>query len=87
MTTVRRALRGATHKRAIAETRGRKKSLTARNFATLDSKRVEMIEKADGQTEIHWKDVIKKARVPNVDRITASTRTKCSRLGLSRMTF
>ena len=72
MTTVRRALRGAAHKRATVETRGRKKSLTARNFATLDRKRVEMIEKADGQTEIHWKDVVKKARVPNVDRTTAA---------------
>ena len=48
LTTVRRASRGATHKRAIVETRGRKKSLTALNFATLDSRRVEMIENADG---------------------------------------
>ena len=87
LTTVRRALRGATRKRATAETRSRKTPLTARNFATLDRNRVEMIEEADGQTEIHWKNVIKKARVPNVDRTTASTRTKCSRLGLARMTF
>ena len=72
LTTVRRALKGATHKRATVETRGRKKLLTARNLATLDRKRMEMIEKADGLTEIHWDDVIKKSRVPKVDRTTAA---------------
>ena len=95
LTTVRRVLRGATHKRATVETRGRKKLLTARNLATLDRKRMEMIEKADGLTEIHWDDVIKKSRAPKVDRTTAAksmraagydVRWRVARLKPSRIT-
>ena len=72
VSTVRRALKGKTFKRGKKETRGRKKKLSARNVKALEKTRVELIKKADGEHEVHWDDIIKKARVPAVHRTTAA---------------
>ena len=71
-TTVRRALKGTSHKRGRVETRGRKKKLSARNLKAMDSARKVLIKRADRQHEVHWADVQNKARVPAVHRTTAA---------------
>ena len=72
LTTVRRALKGKTHRRAIKETRGRKKLLSAANIRKLNSVRKTLIKKAKGEREIHWKEIIAKAKVPPVEVTTAA---------------
>ena len=72
VTTVRRALKAKTFKRGKKETRGRKKKLSDRNVKALEKSRVDLIKKADGQHEVHWDRIIKKARVPAVHRTTAA---------------
>ena len=52
-TTVRRALRGATGKRARVETRGRKAKLTIVKLRALDAARRRLIQRAKGETEVH----------------------------------
>ena len=63
LTAVRKALRGVTHRGAEVETRGRKRSLSQRAVAALDKKRKELVEKCDGDREVPWAEVIKKACV------------------------
>ena len=72
LTTVRRSLKGKTHQRSKVETRGRKRILTQTNLNRLDKTRDEIITKADNNYEVHWDDVIKKARVPKVHRTTVA---------------
>ena len=72
LTTTRRALRGKTFKRSVPEARGRKKTLSAKNLATMDRKRDELITKADSDYEVTWQDVVKASRVPSVHRTTAA---------------
>ena len=74
LTTVRRALKGKTHKRCLAETRGRKRVLSDKNVHALDRARRKLIEKAGGEYEVHWTDVIRAARVRKVDPTTAAKR-------------
>ena len=74
--TIRRALRGSTFRRSKVETRGRKQILTPANLRALDRARKRLIAKADGEYEVHWDDIVRAARVPNVDRTTAA---KCLR--------
>ncbi|CAK0909407.1 unnamed protein product [Prorocentrum cordatum] len=81
LTTVRRALRGATHRRGPAETRGRKPELTAVKLRALNNARVRLIRAAKGEAEIHLKDVMKAARVSDVHKGTASRHFK--RLGVT----
>ena len=50
---VQRALKGATFRRAKAETRGRKRSLSPANLRALDRARKRLIAKAGGDYEIH----------------------------------
>ncbi len=71
LTNVRRALRGKTFKRGRSETRGRKKVLSSRNLESMDAAREQLIEKADGEGEVHWAHVLAKSRVPRVHRSTA----------------
>ena len=71
VTTIRRALKGRTFKRGRAETRGRKKKLSSRNVKSLDAARKGLIKHADGEREVLWEDVMRKARVPVVHRSTA----------------
>ncbi|CAK0808495.1 unnamed protein product [Prorocentrum cordatum] len=72
LTTVRRALRGAAHRRGPAETRGRKPKLTAVKLRALNNARVRLIRAAKGEAEVHLKDVMKAARVSDVHKGTAS---------------
>ena len=72
ITTLRRALKGKTHRRGRQETRGSKKVLTAAHLRALDSTRKKLIVKADNEFEVHWEDVIQKAKVPLVDPTTAA---------------
>jgi hypothetical protein len=68
---VRRFLRGKTHKQGGIEQRGRKPTLGRRAVLALNSTRKQLINKCKGKHEVHWKDVIKKTRVPKVHRSTA----------------
>ena len=72
LATVRRALRGVTHRRGRAETRGRKRNLSPANVRALNTARKRLIEKADGQYEVHRDGVIRAARAPSVDRSIAA---------------
>ena len=72
LTSVRRALKGATFKRARVETRGGRRILSARNVRSLDAARKRLIDEAKGEKEVHWDDVIEAARVRKVNRTTAA---------------
>jgi hypothetical protein len=76
ITTVRRAVRGKTHKRGAQERRGRKRKLSTIAVRRLNKTRKELIKKAAGEYEVHWKDMISKARVPRVHASTASRSLK-----------
>ncbi|CAK0814602.1 unnamed protein product, partial [Prorocentrum cordatum] len=81
LTTVRRALRGAAHRRGPAETRGRKPKLTAVKLRALNNARVRLIRAAKGEAEVHLKDVMMAARVSDAHKGTASRHSK--RLGVT----
>ena len=57
LATVRRAPRGNARKRARVEARGRKAKLTIVKLRALDSARRRLIQKANGETEVHVEDV------------------------------
>ena len=57
LSTVRRALRGVTHRRGMVETRGRKRTLSPANIRALNTARKRLIAKADGQYDVHWSDI------------------------------
>ena len=81
LTTVRRALRGVTHKRGLKETRGAKVKLTPKQLRRLDSIRKELICKAGGEGEVHIGDVMAKAKLNHVCTSTVSKHFK--KLGVS----
>jgi hypothetical protein len=68
---VQRVVKGSTFNRGVAETRGRKKKLSPKNVRQLNTARKLLIKNAKGEQEIHWKDIIHKARVPTVHPSTA----------------
>ena len=72
LTTVRRFVRGKTHKRAVAETRGRKKKRSVANVKAMDRARDKVITQAGCEREISWDEVVRQARVPSVHRTTAT---------------
>ena len=72
LTSVRRFLKGKTHRQDIEENRGRAPTFTRRNVLKMDKVRKELITKADGEWEVHWEDVMKKARVPKADFTTVA---------------
>ena len=76
LTTVRRALRGATGKRARVEARGRKAKVTIVKLRALDAARRRLIQRAKGETEVHIKDVMRAARVTDVSPSTVSKHFK-----------
>lgn len=61
LTTVRRFLKAETHGTDKPETRGRKNTV-----------RKSVVKKADGECEVHWADVVKKARMPKADPTTVA---------------
>ena len=75
LTNVRRVLKGLTFKRGIAETRGRKRAVQAKTLRKLDTTRKSLQKKAKGEKEVHWKDVLRTARV-HVDPTTAARRMR-----------
>ena len=72
LTTIRRALRGETFRRGLLETRGRKAKLTRIATRRLNSARKSLIQKAQGEREVHWGHVLRAARVPKVHPSTAA---------------
>ena len=72
LVAVRRALRGQTFKRSKMETRGRKQILSMANMHALDETRKKLNVKADNDYEVTWDGIVCTARVPHVDRSTAS---------------
>lgn len=73
---LRKALKGNTYKRGVAETRGAKKVLTRANALALNRARKDLIKKAGAEREVHWKDIMRAARVPKVDPTTAAKAVK-----------
>ena len=72
LTNVRKFLKGKTHSQGKPETRGRKRTYTRRNVLTMNAKRKQLIQKADGDYEVKWCDVQKKSRVPKAHPSTAA---------------
>jgi len=70
LTAFRKCLRGVTYNKA-QETRGPKYKLGERAIAALDKKRRELVKKDDGEFEVSWDEIIKKARVKKVHGTTA----------------
>lgn len=69
--SVRRFLRGKTHRQGGEERRGRKRVLGLRAVKALNKTRKALVKRANGEHEVHWQDVIKKTRVKQVHRSTA----------------
>ncbi|CAE8645805.1 unnamed protein product [Polarella glacialis] len=76
LTTVRRALKGDTHRRGAKETRGRKLVLTKKNLRRINTIRKALIKQAKGEREVHLEECIRKARVPMVHPSTVSRALK-----------
>ena len=72
ITTVLRAVKGTSFKRARVETHGAKKILSTANLHALDRVRLRLIKKADNDSEVHWGDVMRAARVPKCDPTTVA---------------
>ena len=53
LSTVRKALRGISHRRGMVETRGRKRILSPVSARALDAARKRLIAKTDGQYDVH----------------------------------
>jgi hypothetical protein len=75
LSAVRKAMTGKTHTGAV-ETRGRKRKLSDRAVAAINTKRKDLIAKADGCREIKWEEVIQKSRVRKVHATTAQRSLK-----------
>ena len=74
LTSVRRALKGQTHRRGRIETRGRKRKLQPRSVRRLNTVRKELQKKVKGDREVPWEEVTRKARGPKVHPSTAARR-------------
>ena len=82
LTTARRALRGLTHPASRREERGRKTKLSAVRPRRLNTVRNALIKKAGREREIHWDEIMKKARVDDVYPSTVSRAFK--KIGIAR---
>lgn len=71
---LRRALKGFTYKKGIKETRGRKKKLTPAKVRAMDTARKSLITKAKGEQEVHWEDIMRKARVLGKVHLSTASR-------------
>ena len=70
LTTVRRALKEFARRTSGVEARGRKRKLSARAVHGMERARRRLNKDADGDREVHWRDIMKKCRV-KVHRSTA----------------
>ena len=66
LTNVRLALKGKTYRRGLKETRGRPTTYSNAWVRTLNATRKTLLKTTDGDREVRWRDVQKKARAPKV---------------------
>ena len=72
ITTVRRLMRGTTFKAGAAETRGRKRVYSKRSVLKMDNTRKRLIKSVGGEREVHWKEIMKQARVTKAHPTTTA---------------
>jgi hypothetical protein len=60
----------------LAEKRGRPRRLTPQNVKALERTRKRVIAAAKGEREVPWREIIKKARVPDVHASVAGRSLK-----------
>jgi hypothetical protein len=82
ITTVRRALKGTTHKRGRSETRGRKRKLSATTLKKIDVTRDKEYEKVGGEGEIPLDTIRKRARAPEIHRTNVARSLERAGLGV-----
>ena len=63
ITNIRKVLKGETNRRGKVETRGRKRKLSQRIVMKLDAARRQLIQRVSNEGEVHWKTVLRRARV------------------------
>jgi hypothetical protein len=72
LTSVRKFLKGKTHRRARIETRGRGRTYTLANVRAMNKARKDLVKKTKGGKYISWDHIKKAARVPDADRTTVA---------------
>jgi hypothetical protein len=72
LTTVRKFLKGKTHRRGRVDKRGQTPIFSRRNVLAMNRARVTLIKKCKNTKQIKWDTIINKARVPEGDRTTAA---------------
>ena len=72
LTTVRKFLKGKTHRRGRVDKRGRKPIFSRRNVLAMNRARVALIKKCKNTKQVLWDSIMQKARVPKGDRTTAA---------------
>lgn len=72
VTVTRRFLKGRTHKRGVAEARGRKRTFTRANVRAMEKARRAFIAKTGGQKKANWDLLRSKARAPPADATTVA---------------
>ena len=82
ITTVRRALKGTTHKRGRSETRGRKRKLSATTLKKIDVTRDKEYEKVGGEGEIPLDTIRERARAPEIHRTNVARSLERAGLGV-----
>ena len=72
ITTVRRHLRGKTFKAGAVEARGRKRIYSKRAVQKMNKVRKQLIRSVDSEQEVHWGEIVKKARVAKAHPTTTA---------------
>ena len=65
----KKLLNGTTHQGG-PEARGRQRKLGMRTVRALDAKRRQLVDRTNGEIEITWADIIKKAHITSVHPTT-----------------
>ena len=65
-------MRGTTFKAGAAETRGRKRVYSKRSVLKMDNTRKRLIKSVGGEREVHWKEIMKQARVTKAHPTTTA---------------
>jgi transposase len=77
LTSVRRFLKGVSHRRGVVETRGAKRKLTHRQLQKINTARKKLYTQAKGEGEVHYDDILEKAGLLGVvDRTTVAKNLK-----------
>ena len=72
ITTVRRHMRGTTFKVGVLETQGRKRVYSKRAVLKMNKTRQQLIKTIGGDREVHWKEIVKQARVAKAHPTTTA---------------